>query len=142
MGSKTRLSSYCTKRANNGVNLVTSRKINTRLARPITPACDRPALWAIHLRRSRSDNHSKSAINITNKIKCYRQVARLGTPSGGVGLSFEISIGELTDKFRSIASLIVQKDFQRYAFTRRCLTIHLLFSDKTYLFSDITKSYH
>ena len=37
MGSKTRLSSYCTKRANNGVNLVTSRKINTRLARPIAP---------------------------------------------------------------------------------------------------------
>ena len=35
MGSKMRLSSYCTKRANNGVNLVTSRKINMRLARPI-----------------------------------------------------------------------------------------------------------
>ena len=35
MGSKTRLSCYCTKRANNGVNLVTSRKINTRLACPI-----------------------------------------------------------------------------------------------------------
>ena len=35
MGLKTMLSSYCTKRANNGVNLVTSRKINTRLARPI-----------------------------------------------------------------------------------------------------------
>ena len=35
MGLKTRLSSYCTKQANNGVNLVTSRKINTRLARPI-----------------------------------------------------------------------------------------------------------
>ena len=35
MGSKTRLSSYCTKRANNGVNLVMSRNINTRLARPI-----------------------------------------------------------------------------------------------------------
>ena len=35
MRSKTRLSSYCTKRANNGVNLVTSRDINTRLARPI-----------------------------------------------------------------------------------------------------------
>ena len=35
MGLKARLSSYCTKRANNGVNLVTSRKINTRLARPI-----------------------------------------------------------------------------------------------------------
>ena len=35
MGSKTRLGSYCTKRGNNGVNLVTSRNINTRLARPI-----------------------------------------------------------------------------------------------------------
>ena len=35
MGLKARLSSNCTKRANNGVNLVTSRKINTRLARPI-----------------------------------------------------------------------------------------------------------
>ena len=35
MGSKTRLGSYYTKRANNGVNLVTSRKINTRLACPI-----------------------------------------------------------------------------------------------------------
>ena len=35
MEPKARLSSYCTKRANNGVNLVTSRKINTRLARPI-----------------------------------------------------------------------------------------------------------
>ena len=35
MGSKTRLSSYCTKRGSNTVNLVTSRKINARLARPI-----------------------------------------------------------------------------------------------------------
>ena len=35
MGSKTRLSSYCTKRANNSVNFVTSRNVNTRLARPI-----------------------------------------------------------------------------------------------------------
>ena len=35
MGLKARLSSYCTKRANNGVNLVTSHKIYTRLARPI-----------------------------------------------------------------------------------------------------------
>ena len=33
MGLKTRLSSYCIKPANNGVNLVTSRKINTRLVR-------------------------------------------------------------------------------------------------------------
>ena len=36
MGSKTRLSSYCTKRGDNTVNLVTSRKTNARLARPIT----------------------------------------------------------------------------------------------------------
>ena len=35
MGSKTRLSSYCTKRGDNTVNLVTSRKTNARLARPI-----------------------------------------------------------------------------------------------------------
>ena len=35
MGSKTRLSSYCTKRGDNTVNLVTSRKTNSRLARPI-----------------------------------------------------------------------------------------------------------
>ena len=35
MGLKARLSSYYTKRASNGVNLVTSRMINTRLARPI-----------------------------------------------------------------------------------------------------------
>ena len=35
MGLKTRLSSYCTKRGNNTMNLVTSRKTNTRLARPI-----------------------------------------------------------------------------------------------------------
>ena len=34
MGSKTRLSSYCTKRGDNAVNLVTSRKTNARLARP------------------------------------------------------------------------------------------------------------
>ena len=40
MGSKTRLGSYCTKRANNGVNLVTSRNINTRLARPIGWICE------------------------------------------------------------------------------------------------------
>ena len=35
MGSKTRLSSYCSKRGDNTVNLVTSRKTNARLARPI-----------------------------------------------------------------------------------------------------------
>ena len=35
MGSKTRLSSYCTERGDNTVNLVTSRKTIARLARPI-----------------------------------------------------------------------------------------------------------
>ena len=35
MGSKTRLSSYCTKRGDTTVNLVTTRKTNARLARPI-----------------------------------------------------------------------------------------------------------
>ena len=35
MGLKTRLSTYCTKRRENPANLVTSRKINTRLARPV-----------------------------------------------------------------------------------------------------------
>ena len=42
MGSKIRLSSYCTKRGDNTVNLVTSRKTNARLARPITTE-----LWEI-----------------------------------------------------------------------------------------------
>ena len=37
MGSNTRLSSYCTKRGSKTVNLVTSRKINARLACPILP---------------------------------------------------------------------------------------------------------
>ena len=35
MGLKTRLSTSCTKRHVNPANLVTSRKINTKLARPI-----------------------------------------------------------------------------------------------------------
>ena len=35
MGSKMRLSSYCTKQGDNNVNLVTSRKTIARLARPI-----------------------------------------------------------------------------------------------------------
>ena len=37
MGSKTRLISSCTKRGDNTVNLVTSRKTIARLARPISP---------------------------------------------------------------------------------------------------------
>ena len=35
MGLKTRLSSYCSKQGDNTMNLVTSRKTNARLARPI-----------------------------------------------------------------------------------------------------------
>ena len=35
MGSKSRLSFYCTKRGDNSVNLVTSHKTIARLARPI-----------------------------------------------------------------------------------------------------------
>ena len=35
MGSKTRLSSYCSKRVDDTVNLVTSCKTKARLARPI-----------------------------------------------------------------------------------------------------------
>ena len=35
MGLKTRLSSYCSKRGDNNVNLVKSRKRNARLACPI-----------------------------------------------------------------------------------------------------------
>ena len=35
MGLKTRLITSCTKQRENPANLVTSRKINTRLARPI-----------------------------------------------------------------------------------------------------------
>ena len=38
MGSNTRLSSYCTKRGDDTVNLVTSRKTNARLARPMKQA--------------------------------------------------------------------------------------------------------
>ena len=44
MGTKTRLGSYCTKRANIAVNLATSRKINTRLARPIVYVA-----WAVNI---------------------------------------------------------------------------------------------
>ena len=42
-----RLSSYCTKRANNGVNLVTSRNINKRLARLITPFTQSKMIWIV-----------------------------------------------------------------------------------------------
>ena len=44
MGSKMRLSSYCTKPGNNTLYLVTSRKTNTRLARPISVSFSFPFL--------------------------------------------------------------------------------------------------
>ena len=50
MGSKTRQSSYCTKRGDNAMNLVTSRKTNARLARPIMELRIR---LRIHILRSR-----------------------------------------------------------------------------------------
>ena len=46
MGSKTRLSSYCTKQGDNTVNLVTSRKTNARLARPIGAFSVKPRMSA------------------------------------------------------------------------------------------------
>ena len=50
MGSKTRLSSYCTKRANN--------EINTRLARPISMLlCERKALAAKMVKRERKTDN-------------------------------------------------------------------------------------
>ena len=71
MGSKTRLRSYCTKRGDNTVNLVTSRKTIMRLAHPIclemsrdppksqstTPPCTRRevSVW-----QGKSDNGSQS----------------------------------------------------------------------------------
>ena len=35
MASKTELSTYCTKRPKHAANLATSRRVNTRLTRPI-----------------------------------------------------------------------------------------------------------
>ena len=47
MGSKTRLSSYCTNRGNNTVNLVTSRKTIARLARPIHINCEYAVMYIV-----------------------------------------------------------------------------------------------
>ena len=44
MRSKTRLITSCTKRHENSTNLVTSRKLNTRLARPIDRKSERNAI--------------------------------------------------------------------------------------------------
>ena len=54
MGSKTRRISYCTKRGDDTVNLVTSHKTNARLARPIQ----------MHISSSKDSN-----INNLNKYK-------------------------------------------------------------------------
>ena len=72
MGSKTRLSSYCTKRANNGVNLVTSRNINTRLARPITTYDDHVGLLKIILLNSTSLKNSSGLYSMNMCISIHR----------------------------------------------------------------------
>ena len=52
MGSKTRLSSYCTKRGDYIVNLATSRKLNTRLARTINIfSCFITKIFTVHVVR-------------------------------------------------------------------------------------------
>ena len=68
MGSKTRLGSYCTKRANNGVNLVTSRKINTRLARPNRTRC---IIVPIHKKGNTSDPNNYRGISL---VSCFAKL--------------------------------------------------------------------
>ena len=77
MGSKTRLGCYCTKWANNGVNLVTSRKINTRLAHPMASSVTwehrcvdaayfgQSAQWIIHKPLSVANNSDRTFV-------CYK----------------------------------------------------------------------
>ena len=71
MGTKTRLGSYCTKRANNGVNLVTSRNINTRLARPITQT----------LRHASSSPYRKAGVT-------YQSTGASERPAAGYSAAF------------------------------------------------------
>ena len=92
MGSKTRLSSYCTKRGNNTVNLVTSRKINTRLARPINIATAPPRgndpdevskychteLSRRHTVQHLNPSQDTNARSICRCAICYRTVFMLG----------------------------------------------------------------
>ena len=70
MGSKTRLGSYCTKQADNGVNLVTSRNINTRLARPIAAqakAATKSASSNTHVASVTKVTRQPAATGIKNK---------------------------------------------------------------------------
>ena len=73
MGSKTRLSSYCIKRANNGVNLVTSRKTNTRLARPIFPL-RKFSHWPNFSYDFPADPPIRPAMGCQSKVRCLVQV--------------------------------------------------------------------
>ena len=72
MGLKAGLSSYCTKRASNGVNLVTSRKKNTRLARPMitgpTVIKLEKILKDVVMLFSISKNNSMLIISISGKV--------------------------------------------------------------------------
>ena len=79
MGSKTRLSSYCTKRANNGVNLATSRKINTRLARPIPLHLRRQGFsftQQIHRNTNDADDVSDISCDDPSRCKSSQRVCR------------------------------------------------------------------
>ena len=70
MGLKARLRSYCTKRANNGVNLVTSRKINTRLARPIGKKYS--AKWARGFTNENNREHAQGIVKVHfRKLESY-----------------------------------------------------------------------
>ena len=80
MGSKTRLSSYCAKQANNGVNLVMSRKINMRLARPIlaldfsvAALCRSHWDLSCHRQLNSVSSHHKMVKNTTTKTLEPRQ---------------------------------------------------------------------
>ena len=50
MGSKTRLSSYCSNRGDDTVNLITSRKTNARLAHPISCSMIHPSETALYIK--------------------------------------------------------------------------------------------
>ena len=65
MRSKTRLSSYCTKRGDNTMNLVTSRKTNARLARPIIHSSEGTIQMADLLQ---TNNNKTSDVNLLKII--------------------------------------------------------------------------
>ena len=63
MGSKTRLSISCTKRRKNSQNLLTSRKVNTRLARPITLSTSGAVPYRCKLFRYSLDRYGTACVH-------------------------------------------------------------------------------